>query len=250
MLAKHLLGRQYDVMENEGFTPMVNGNETFGLSLEREDAAGVEVGDSDLDLPERLALNYAPRKLKRGYEAFFRLDAQLCRSAELPREPALIQLRLAWWRDALGFSGKLGAASHPLLHLVASSLPGATEELTGLVDGWEAASVGEDTVAGARELGAARGRIIANLADETGGVGDGASRWTLVELASRRRGDASETALLKAARHVPDTVLARRLRPLAVLEGLAARALKRGGGPLLGDRLSPLAAIRLGILGR
>ena len=37
---------------------------------------------------------------------------------------------------------------------------------------------------------------------------------------------------------------------VAVLAGLARRSGKRGGGPLIGDRLSPLAAIRLGIFGR
>ena len=40
------------------------------------------------------------------------------------------------------------------------------------------------------------------------------------------------------------------LRPLAVIEGLARRSLRAGGGPMLGDRLSPLVALRLGLFGR
>ena len=237
-------------MENERFTPMVNRKETFGPSPGSAIDGGSDAPEAALDVPERLALNYAPISVRPGFKVFFLLDAQLRRNAELPREPALIQWRLAWWRDALASTDRLGAASHPLLRQVRDSLPMAKDALTALVDGWEAVSVGEAASADAAELGTARATVIAWIAGEGNGVEEAARRWTFVEQAERQKGEAERTGLLDNARAIPAVRLARELRPLAVLDGLAKRALDRGGGPLLGDRLSPLAAIRLGIFGR
>lgn len=125
------------------------------------------------------------------------------------------------------------------------------EQLLPMVDGWEesladrpdaavcARARADSFVALVRDLGSSEAECAA--------VGLATLRWLLVDMAVMGWPEA-----WGAARELPATaiVLPRSARPLVFLDGLARRALRRNRGPLLGDRLSPFAVLRLGILGR
>ena len=183
----------------------------------------------------------------------FLLDAALHHAALGGREAVLTQIRLAWWRDELVRLGERSATRpHPALQHLAQHSPGYPGPSTALVDAWEELATGEDFQAGAEEVATARGGALAAIVrlDEGADCLAAARRWSLVELAALAPGAAPRGAMLQAAASIAPVRLPPALRPLAVLDGLARRALKRGGGALIGDRLSPLAAMRLGIFGR
>ncbi len=69
----------------------------------------VREGDKD----RFLATLFAPEKYRRALHALYAFNVELSRVRELAREPMPGEIRLQWWRDALGAqSGE--AASHPV----------------------------------------------------------------------------------------------------------------------------------------
>jgi phytoene synthase len=208
----------------------------------------------DCPLEQRLAANVAPRGARNRYAALFALDRYLALAHARGREPLAVQLRLAWWRELL--SGAPAPRGDPAVAAIRAAWDGRLAELLPMVDGWEemtaerpdygivATSRGEPFVTLLRDLGGDE--------DQCRSASVAASRWLLVDMANRLANGASRQEALALARALPRerTRLPRAARPLALLDGLTRRALRRGGGPLLGDRWSPLAAIRLGIFGR
>lgn len=201
-----------------------------------------------------LALAGLGKGLRPAYRALFAFDAELRWIALSLREPMLTQVRLAWWRDSL--TSLADVSGHPVLEALAQDWPAEPELLTGLVDGWEQFAIAEEGFADAcRALAAHRAAALlacAAVSDtQTASLAEQAALcWTLVTLADHAPGDEEREAMLQSARSIRLLRLPAALRPLAVLAGLSVRAARRGGGALLGDRLSPLAALRLGIFGR
>ena len=76
--------------------------------------------------------------------------------------------------------------------------------------------------------------------------------WALADLAINARDEAelSRAVKLGAAEGTNGLRLSRDMRPLAVIAGLARRSLRFRGRPMLGDRASPLIALRLSLIGR
>lgn len=207
--------------------------------------AGEPLGDA-----ERLAIGYAPAALRARYHGLLALDGLLARIALSAREPLPAQMRLAWWREACGCLTE--RAETPLGSALAESWRGETALLVGLVDAWEEVAAREAGLERpAEQVARARGAALAACAGESDAIALPAARcWSLVALAPHAADETERAAMLAAARATRLPALPRSLRPVAVLAGLARRSGKRGGGPLIGDRLSPLAAIRLGIFGR
>jgi phytoene synthase len=179
---------------------------------------------------ERLALAYAPRRARAAWTGLLAFEHRLADAAREGREPIMIQLRLAWWRDRMGEPAAQWPEGEPLLGLLR---PWDAERaaLRGLVDGWEARIVGED---GGAELENARVAAMVALARllgvRDGGAVDQAARdWRWPELAG-------------AAPRLPQT-----MRPLTVLRGMAVRAARHGDDA---PGRAFLAAVRLGLLGR
>lgn len=231
-------------MENELFSSVVNDAEIFGPRA----SAGSQ-GFEDLGEAERIAVAYAPAQLRAGYRALLSLDGLLRRAATTGTEPLPRQLRLAWWREALAALPRLHG--HPLLDELAWDWSARSAVLVALVDGWEEVAAGQGGLPAAAET-VARARSLALAACAGTGAQEpagAAQLWTLVTLADLTSEKEERTRMRQAARAIPRAPLPRALRPLAVLEGLSRRALSREG-PLLGDRLSPFAAIRLGMFGR
>ncbi len=203
-----------------------------------------ELGEAEL-----LAVAYAPGHLRARYRALLSLDAVLRRIAIDAREPLPAQLKLAWWREACARPPE--GREHPVLGALADSWAGGNGTLVGLVDGWEAVVAADRFAEAAEAVAKGRAMAFAACTDVDDSVTREAARvWTLVTLAERAPDAEEREQMRAAARRIPARVLPRALRPLTVLEGLARRALGSGRGELIGDRWSPLAAMRLGIFGR
>ena len=202
---------------------------------------------SELGAAERLAAAYAPSKARARWHAVLALDASLARAALSPSETMAAQLRLAWWRDAFGRQDM--SREHPVLVALGEIWTGSRSPLSDLVDAWEGVALdGSRGTDCAAELARARTAALAGEADDA--ATNAALCWTLASLAPHAGDDGERGRMLAEALAIPALPLARDLRPLAVLAGLARRSARQGGGELLGDRLSALAAIRLGIFGR
>ena len=207
----------------------------------------------ELDAAERIALAYATGTTKAGFAGVFLLDHALQKAALGGREPVLAQIKLAWWRDEIArLTDNRVSRPHPVLQHLAWHWPANPSTLTALVDAWEELGVGTVTVAGAEQIAGARAEALQVFApiDARRSCRAAARCWSLVELAALAREPSTRDAMLEAAAAIEPVRLPAAMRPLAVLDGLARRALKRGGTALIGDRLSPLAAMRLGIFGR
>lgn len=189
------------------------------------------VDETALSPPERLAIAYAPRVFQPLWEGFLSLDRRLADAARAGRDPLMIQLRLAWWRDRFDQAATQWPAGEPLLARL-KPWDGERAALRGMVDGWEASIVGED---GGLALGAARvegvmalARLCGVPADET--IRRAASEW--LGLAPPR----SSAPSLHVA-----------LRPLAILRGMA---LREAGGKAASPLRDYLTILRIGTFGR
>lgn len=198
---------------------------------------------------ERLALAYAPATARDRYRALLELDATLRRIALSAREPLPAQFKLAWWRDAC--AGLNEAQGHPVLDALRERWPRDPAALVALVDGWEELVAADDFVGAAETVATARGAALAACAGASEGDARSAARaWTLAALSPHAPGDSARELMRATVRQLPAQPLPRALRPLAVLAGLARRAIDADRVELIGDRWSPLVAIRLGIFGR
>lgn len=184
-----------------------------------------------LNPPERLAVAYAPRAAQPLWQGFLALGHRLADAAREGREPLMIQLRLAWWRDRFDQPVSEWPASEPLLALL-EPWDAERAALRGLVDGWEALVVGED---GGAALDAARVNTVLALARLCG----------VSDHEPVRRAAAEWLGLQPPAPPAPR--LPKALRPLAILRGLALRGTKEGAASPLSDYLTLL---RIGTFGR
>ncbi|WP_338468386.1 hypothetical protein RXV95_07520 [Novosphingobium sp. ZN18A2] len=183
-----------------------------------------------LDPLQRFALAYCPARARDHWRGLFALETRLADAARAGREPIAVQMRLAWWRDRFASPARTWPAGEPLLALL-EAWERERAALGLLVDGWEAASVGED---GGAELRAARVEAMVALArlldcEDEDAVRAAAKGWT-----EPGRGEA-----------LP--VLPRVMRPLAVLRGLAVREARAGKRRPFGDLF---AGMRIGLTGR
>lgn len=165
-----------------------------------------------LDPKHRIALAYAPKSARSAWLALLQFENKLADVARPGRDPMMVQLRLAWWRDRLGEPVDRWPVSEPILALL-KAWRGKHEGIVPLVDGWEASVVGED---GGRALAEGRVEAYAALAELVGVT-------------------ALET-ICAAVRHINDphtatplpSPIPRAMRPLAVMRALAIREAKGG----------------------
>lgn len=182
--------------------------------------------------PERgLALSYAPREARAALAALFALDDALAALLASTREPALGQIRLAWWRERLEALDHAPPPAEPVLTgLAAEVLPkGVTgARLAGLVEGWEVLILADalDDAALVR-FAEGRGGTLFALAGAALGAGAGdrviqaGQGWALADLA--RHLAAPDEAARAVALAVP--LLAEALAPRWSREGRALGAL-------------------------
>lgn len=170
---------------------------------------------STADTERALALSYAVSG-REAATAIFRLDDRLADILRATREPLVGQMRLTWWREALG---KLDAAPPPAEHvlqaLATTVLPRGVsgERLSMIVGGWESL-LEQPLVDDALERYAARGSALFGATGTViGAVADP------LEIAGRG------WALADLSRHLGSDQTASRARELAL--PLLERALNR-----------------------
>jgi phytoene synthase len=150
------------------------------------------------DDPERaLILAYAPPAGRAALAALLMLDDALAALLRTTSEPAIGQIRLAWWREALERLDHAPPPAEPVLQAVAASgLKGSA--LTPIVHGWEVLIEAErlDAAALAR-FAEGRGALFVVAGEAMGAAGDplreAGQGWALADLA-RHVGPPEEAA--------------------------------------------------------
>jgi len=201
-----------------------------------------------LPLAQRLALSYAPRAARGPALALMALDQRLGAILRAGGEPALAQIKLAWWRERLGQSPALWPEGEPLLALL-RGFPGGPSVLAEVVDGWEILLA--DHLDAAEIVQFADGRATGWRALGGEAAARAARQWALTDLMlNLPAGDEAEAvrAVLTAGPW-PRARLPRDVRPLAVLHMLSRRAIRRGSAELLDGPRALVAAMRVGIFG-
>ena len=136
---------------------------------------------------------------------------------------------------------------------------GSEGGLLALGEGWEAV-VGDRprAQAGMMRFVEGRGALAKGLAhllthpDHAPEAERAGKLWGLADLAIHAQAEEERSsALEQGVPHARQSLqLPRTMRPLALIGGLAQRSLRSGGAAMLGDRFSPLVALRLGMVGR
>lgn len=188
--------------------------------------------------------------------ALLALDARLAGLLRNSREPMLAQLRLAWWRESLSQPASKWPEGEPLLEAL-RTWNGHHGGLVSLVNGWEALTGPVPLPETALEtMAQGRAAAFATLAQALECKGDLAAAqrlgrsWALSDLAMRL-GHESERATARALARTDRAKgvrVSRAMRPLIVLNGLAARRLDKGEDAATSPA-AVLTAMRLGLLG-
>jgi 15-cis-phytoene synthase len=202
-----------------------------------------------------LALAWSGPKVRGALSLALQLDRRLARIVGRTTEPVLGQMRLAWWREALGKPVAERPRGDVVLDGIGQHWAGREAALVAMVDGWEALVTAETLgKAEAEAFGAQRGAFFAALGDELAPaaavrLAAAGLRWALADAAAAVA-DEDERAVLVAAGLALGVALGRvprALRGLAVLDALARRALARGGRPLMEGRGASLVAFKAAI---
>lgn len=207
-----------------------------------------------LPAPQRLALTYSPPRARSATLALLALDARLGAVLRARREPIAAQLRLAWWRETLERPPAEWPLGEPVLEALRCWRDASG--LAALAGGWEALLSDALTTAAVAEFVDGRGQAFAGLARELGVervdvAADAARLWALADLAANISDGEERRLVVEYGRSLEQAPpLPASLRPLAVLAGLGAAALRHGGAPLLDGPRSALLALRIGLGGR
>lgn len=202
-----------------------------------------------------LALAWSDAKVRAPLSIALQLDRRLARIVMRTTEPMLGQMRLAWWREALGKLPDQRPRGDVVLDGIGLHWQGRESALAAMVDGWEvlvtAEKIGADE---AKALAAGRGAFfpaVAGVADTAAAIrlANAGCRWALADAAAAISDPHERDALVAAGLAVPESSgpLTKGARGLAVLDALAARALRRGGRPLMEGRGASLIALRAAI---
>ena len=218
-----------------------------------------ETIDFELNESAHLAVSAARAEHRALFAALLAFDSRLGKLVAAANEPMLGQMRLAWWRDQLSSDPSARPRGDAVLDGLSATYGNRTEGLRSLVDGWEGFLLAEsDARTSIAALGKGRAKAfqdvgtLAGSGSEPEAVAHAARFWSHIDVYLHASGeeDRAEARALADAHRDPVARLDRTMRPLAVLRGLAARVIDRDLTQMMGDRMSPLAALRLGLFGR
>lgn len=191
-----------------------------------------------LDHDRILALSYVRGERGASLRVLWSLDVILGTLVATGTQPALTQIKLAWWRDALDRLDRHAPPSEPMLQAVARELLplGMTgAELAEMPSGWEqllgSGPLGRDALDTYASLRG--GRLFRLSAALLGGTAASleanGEAWALVDLARRSREADRSAAFARAAERLPmiPRYWPSSLRPLGMLAMLTRRDLRR-----------------------
>lgn len=202
-----------------------------------------------------LALAWTPQKVRAPLRIAFELDQRLARIVARTTEPMLGQMRLAWWREALGKPVGERPRGDAVLDAIGQHWAGREAALVAMVDGWEVMITAEHlTASDAASFAQGRSQFFAALAPLVAGavperIAAAATRWALADAITGVSEPAERTVLMDAAppKGAGGARLPAALRGLAVLDALAQRSINRGGRPLMEGRGVALSALKAAI---
>ena len=177
-----------------------------------------------IDPDERLALAYAPARLRKAYAALLAFDAALGQAFKATNQAGLIAIRLAWWRDQLVQS----TTREPVLdalHKVMQDHDVTAKALTIVIDGW-AVLLDDPPYADAQLMAYARlrGGGLFALAAQVAGCPPHAQAglgWALTDFARHcSHRETAERALI-LAQQSPLVSLPKPMRPFGLLAHFA-----------------------------
>lgn len=209
---------------------------------------------AELPAAQRLALSYAPKRARAAHMALLALDTRLAAILRKRREPMLVQVRLAWWRDMLRSPPRDWPWGDAVLDLLRHWRDPAA--LVPLIDGWEALLAEDLTPRAIADFIDGRALAYQALAEQLGvarpkDAREAARLWALADLAANlSQGEEKALVVDYGRSQVIAPILPASLRPLAVLAALGKRALDRGGDALLSGPGAMLLALRTGFTGR
>ncbi len=211
--------------------------------------------DDPLPPEAELAIAWSAPKVRAALTTALQLDRRLARIVARTTEPMLGQMRLAWWREALGKPVAERPRGDVVLDAIGAHWTGRESALAAMVDGWEVLVTAE--ALGAPEIAAfatGRGAFFSALQDDPAAAGSArvvlaGQRWALANAAAGVSDAVERAALVAAGLGLPEQGgrMPAGLRGLAVLDALAFRALRAGGQPLMAGRGASLAALRAAI---
>jgi phytoene synthase len=207
----------------------------------------------DLLEPERLAFHYVDGRSRKRWLTILALDRRMATILRSRREPIMAQVRLAWWRETLARDPSHWPQGEPLLEALREWRD--PSGLAELASGWEALLSDELSPGVIAEFIAGRGAAFTCLARELGVDATEHARaaaeiWALADLAAHVSDSAERAGVVGYRTDLSVPRLPRSLRPLAILAGLGAAALRKSGAPLLSGRASALLVLRIGLVGR
>ncbi len=99
----------------------------------------------DLAPPVQLALAYAPKQVRAAWELVLQFDTRFAGVVGATSEPLIGQMKLAWWRDAIGTASATRPRGEPLLSVLSDLDDGVLKTaVASLVDAWETLIVTEN----------------------------------------------------------------------------------------------------------
>ncbi len=205
----------------------------------------------ELPLARRLALSYAPARVRAQVLALLALDERLAQAVSAASEPMLAQIKLAWWRERLQEGPEHWPEGEPLLsHL--GSWPGLPAQLLPMVDGWECLLADGLSDAVLRDYAEGRASAWRSIgpAEQAEAVMHSARDWALADLALHLGNESEGKRVREMIGQEKVSRLPKELRSLAVLHGLTRRALAKGSVELLDGPAAGLVALRIGLMGR
>lgn len=212
----------------------------------------------DTDPERALALSYAAPAKRAALSALLGLDDALASVMRTTTEPAVTQIRLAWWREQVGGLNPSSAMAMPALdslarHVVADGIN--ARRLVDIVEGWEILVEAErmDEAALAAFAKKRGGELFAIGGELLGGsVPEGAGKgWALADLARHLEADdEAEIAQRMATQQLSSQIRwPRETRALGALEAIAMMnlAVGRDRQPVIASprRVARLAWMRL-----
>lgn len=141
--------------------------------------------------PLRLAVAYAPASTRVAFALLLLLDERLAQIVAKATEPMIVQLKLAWWRDAFTAQSEQRPKGEPLLSALFDQQRPELLTIAGeLVDAWEILpSHGEWTDTGLDDFAEKRGDAVFNGYCRLIGLGQSAAKagqeWARGDVAVR-----------------------------------------------------------------
>ena len=205
-----------------------------------------------------LAAHAGPQAAR--HRALWAFDARLAHVARTTSEPAIGQMRLAWWNDVIDDADARKGRGEPVVDALRATGAMTAPGLVAMIDGWEILVVEPDIdVEGLRAYAIGRGgglfRALTDVADAPDWLNAAGQLWALWDMAGHVGDAALADAALALAREIAPRMdgarWPRAWKPLRIVTTLARQDVLAGRGAPLGmPRALAWRLLRIALVGR